>query len=136
MDPLLHYVLQMKSNLQQKQDMENKMPIDIVNTRIAGTIAGPSPPRLEPMIDQEPNTETIKDRPGICANAATIGGWRTLSRVSTAAVGLGGTLYRLYCGRLYRPCCIQLEGRRLRPQWNDRRVTTSAFSLYTPRKLI
>ena len=90
MDPLLHYVLQMKSIVQQKQDMENKMPIDIVNTRIAGTIAGPSPPRLEPMIDQEPNTETIKDRPGICANAATIGGRRTLSEPSVYSGGWAG----------------------------------------------
>ena len=38
MDPLLHYVLQMKSIVQQKQDMENKMPIDIANKRIAGAI--------------------------------------------------------------------------------------------------
>ena len=92
MDPLLHYVLQMKSIVQQKQDMENKMPIDIANQRIAGATRGPSPPppRLEPMIDQEPNTETIKDRPGICANAATIGGWRTLSRVSVYSGGWAG----------------------------------------------
>ena len=41
MDPLLHYVLQMKSIVQQKQDMENKMPIDIANQRIAGAMAGP-----------------------------------------------------------------------------------------------
>ena len=49
--------------------MENEMPIDIVNKRIARPADRwtSSPPRLQPMtmIDHEPNTETIKDRPGI-----------------------------------------------------------------------
>ena len=56
--------------------MENKMPIDIVNKRMARPIAVLlySSPRLQPMIDQEPNTETIKDRPSICPNAVTYGG--------------------------------------------------------------